>query len=81
MRFYARVIRATVIFICISFATGQVLAQDVEEAGPLEPEVALEQTAAAEEQKNVEEGEPEEDRFFPTEQVSQDLGVSFPVDI
>ena len=34
-------------------------------------------------ESNVEEGEEEQSdsRFIPTEQISQDLGVSFPVDI
>jgi hypothetical protein len=81
MRFYARLIRATAIFICIPFVTWQVLAQDVEEAAPLEPAAELEQAVEAEEQEDVEDSDPEEDRFIPTEQVSQDLGVSFPVDI
>lgn len=81
MKFSLRVVSTFVILICIPIAISQIWAQDVEDTTTQETGVAQEQDAEPEAPVDAEESDPEQDRFIPTEQVSQDLGVSFPVDI
>lgn len=54
-------------------ATEDTAAQSEQEQSQLEEELILAETEADEEESP--------DRFIPTEEISQDLGVSFPVDI
>ena len=54
-------------------ATNEVVAQD--------SEATAEEIAAADADEAALEDEESPGRFIPTEQISQDLGVSFPIDI
>lgn len=81
MKFSFKVVGAFAILFCQTLAISQIWAQDVEDTTTQETDVAQEQDAEPEAPVDAEESDPEQDRFIPTEQVSQDLGVSFPVDI
>jgi len=81
MKFSLRAVGPFAILLCLTLAISQIWAQDVEDTTTQETDVAEEQDAEPEAPVDAEESDPEQDRFIPTEQVSQDLGVSFPVDI
>ncbi|NKB34599.1 MAG: hypothetical protein GKR91_16015 [Pseudomonadales bacterium] len=88
--------KLVVLFLSLVFAVG-VWAQDSQteeteqdaqaEQEVLDTELTPEELAAAEnnelilEDSEVDEEDSTNSRFIPTEQISQDLGVSFPVDI
>ncbi len=61
--------------------TPQDVAGDVSDQAEQQNEVLQQEEFILNESDEAEEEEESPDRFIPTEEISQDLGVSFPVDI
>jgi hypothetical protein len=64
--------------------TSQGSTQQQSETGNSAPptsDVVLDENSGADAESGEEDEEESPDRFIPTEEISQDLGVSFPVDI
>lgn len=75
----------TILMMCLGLGTTLALAQDQEESSEQATEEAGEQVEKEEQEQTEETTQPEGkrsgDTFVPSEGISEDLSVSFPVDI